>query len=56
MESESLKFIKNQKKTGEYENQLQLDKANAKKSKTEMIKLKAYEFNLKVILLARRSE
>ena len=41
MESESLKYIKKQKKTGEYENQLQLDKANAKNSKMEMIQIKS---------------
>jgi len=51
MEIESMKFIKNQKKTGEYEKQLQLDKERAKNGKMEMIQIKSvfidYIYSLK---------
>ncbi len=41
MEIDSLNYIKNQKKSGEYETQLQLDKEKAKNSKMEIIQIKS---------------
>lgn len=46
MELDSLNFIKVQKKTGEYEKQLELDKQRMKNAKMDYIQIKSVSLNL----------